>query len=169
VPFGAGWVGYLGYEARSGVEATPKPRVAPLGFPVLWLARAPASIAFDHASGRAYLSGLGADRAAAARAATRLWAAVLRTRPRASGTARMREPSARVSAAAYQARVARVRRHVRAGDIFQANLSQRFDAQGVGDPVALFLRLVASQPAPYMTFLSLPAGRALLSASPERF
>ncbi len=169
VPFGAGWVGYLGYEARSGVEVTPKPRVAPLGFPVLWLARAPASIAFDHAHGRVYLSGLGDDRAAAARAAGRLWSAVSRARPRTSNTAPRREPSARVSAADYRARVSRVRRHVRAGDIFQANLSQRFDADGVGDPVALFERLVASQPAPYMTFLSLPAGRALLSASPERF
>jgi len=167
-------VGYLGYEARSGVEAKPPPRSSPLGFPVLWLARAPAAIAFDGRTGRAYLSGEGETAAKARREAQRLWAHVVGAgdaRPRARGPrpSAAREPTALVSASTYRARVARVKRHVRAGDIFQANLSQRFDARGVADPVTLFARLVAHQPAPYMTYLALPGGRAVLSASPERF
>jgi para-aminobenzoate synthetase component 1 len=55
------------------------------------------------------------------------------------------------------------------GDLFQANLSQRFDARVEVDPLRLFLRLARAQPAPYMTFLPLDCGRAVLSASPERF
>jgi para-aminobenzoate synthetase component 1 len=78
-------------------------------------------------------------------------------------------PRPKVSARAYQAAVARVRRHVLAGDLFQANLSQRFDATTAADPVELFARLVARQPTPHSTCLVLPGGRAVLSASPERF
>jgi para-aminobenzoate synthetase component 1 len=50
-------------------------------------------------------------------------------------------------------------------------VSQRFDARASQDvdPVALFGRLVASQPAPHLTYVDLGRARQLLSASPERF
>jgi para-aminobenzoate synthetase component 1 len=172
LPFVGGWVGYVGYEARSGVERTPAPRPSPLGFPVLWLGWADAALLEAHATGRRFLVGLGPTRTAARRAADRLASRLARPVPPEPPE----PPSARVvrvkpvlPPAVYRAQVAAVRRHVRAGDIFQANLSQRFEAHGVGDPLALFRRLVAEQPAPYMTYLDLGAGRAILSASPERF
>jgi anthranilate/para-aminobenzoate synthase component I len=173
VPFVGGWVGYLGYEARSGVERTPAPRAGPLGFPCLWLGWADAALLEERATGRRYLAGLGPSRAQARAAARRLARRLARRSPsapvgraRATGGVTTRPA---LEPAAYRAQVAAVRRHVRAGDIFQANLSQRFDARGVGEPVALFRRLVAEQPAPYMTYLGLGKGRAILSASPERF
>jgi para-aminobenzoate synthetase component 1 len=178
VPFAGGWVGYLGYEARSAVERTPPPRLSPLGFPVVWLAPAPAVLAFDHRRGHAYVASHGSDAHAAKAAAERLLARVTgaaHTTPSApQGSAAVRParasaPRPRISAAAYQAAVERVRRYVLDGDLFQANLSQRFDARTTGSPLALFARLVARQPTPHTTCLVLPGGRAVLSASPERF
>ncbi|MFM8979402.1 MAG: anthranilate synthase component I family protein, partial [Planctomycetia bacterium] len=171
LPFVGGWVGLLGYEARSGVERSPAVRPSPLGFPALWLGWSEAAVLVEHATGQAFLAALGRDLAAARRRLGRLarWverAAAAPARARDAGTARARP---RMAASRYRRLVGRVRAHVRAGDIFQANLSQRFDAQGVGAPHALFRRLVAQQPAPYMTFLRLPGGRCVLSASPERF
>ena len=70
--------------------------------------------------------------------------------------------------AAYLKAVERVREYIFAGDIFQANLSQRFDAPLSEAPWALYRRLRERNPAPFAAFLDFP-GVAVLSASPERF
>ncbi|MEO8258189.1 MAG: aminodeoxychorismate synthase component I [Acidobacteriota bacterium] len=70
--------------------------------------------------------------------------------------------------AAYLDAAARVREYVFAGDIFQANLSQRFEAP-LGEPAwALYRRLRTQNAAPFAAFLEFP-GAAVISASPERF
>lgn len=171
LPFVGGWVGLLGYEARSGVERSPAPRPSPLGFPALWLGWSEAAVLVEHATGEAWLATLAGDLAGARRRMRQLaaWAARASRQPAGELPAGRAQARPRLEAARYRRLVARVRAHVRAGDLFQANLSQRFDARGVRDARALFRRLVEQQPAPYMTFLALPGGRAVLSASPERF
>ena len=68
----------------------------------------------------------------------------------------------------YLAAVARVVEYVHAGDIFQTNLSQRFEVQ-LHEPVwTLYKRLRRRNAAPFAAFMDLPGG-AVLSASPERF
>ena len=70
--------------------------------------------------------------------------------------------------AGYLQAIARVRDYIVAGDIFQANLSQRFEAE-LGEPAwELYLRLRARNPAPFAAFFDVP-GCTVLSASPERF
>jgi para-aminobenzoate synthetase component 1 len=68
----------------------------------------------------------------------------------------------------YLAAVARVRDYIVAGDIFQANLSQRLEAPYDGDPWSLYRRLRAINPAPFAAYFEAP-GLAVVSASPERF
>ncbi len=68
----------------------------------------------------------------------------------------------------YAQAIARVQAHIAAGDIYQANLSQRFDAPVEGDPADLYLRLREANPAPFGAFLRYP-DFTLVSASPERF
>ena len=70
--------------------------------------------------------------------------------------------------AGYLQAVARVREFILAGDIFQANLSQRFEAPLDEDPWELYLRLRRRNPAPFAAYADLPECR-ILSASPERF
>ena len=70
--------------------------------------------------------------------------------------------------AAYCAAVARVRDYILAGDIFQANLSQRFEAPLGEPPWALYRRLRARNPAPFGAYLDFPEA-TVLSVSPERF
>jgi para-aminobenzoate synthetase component I len=68
----------------------------------------------------------------------------------------------------YLKAVEQVREYIFAGDIFQANLSQRFEAP-LGEPAwSLYRRLRERNPAPFAAFLDFP-GVAVLSASPERF
>jgi para-aminobenzoate synthetase component 1 len=69
---------------------------------------------------------------------------------------------------AYLDAVARVREYIYAGDIFQANLSQRFEAPLAEAPWALYQRMRVHNPAPFGAFFEVP-GATILSASPERF
>jgi len=57
---------------------------------------------------------------------------------------------------------------VRAGDIFQANLAQRFEVAADVDPVALYLRAREINPAPFAGYLD-AGGVQVASMSPERF
>jgi para-aminobenzoate synthetase component 1 len=70
--------------------------------------------------------------------------------------------------AGYLEAVARVREYIFAGDIFQSNLSQRFEAPLTEPPWELYRRLRTRNAAPFAAFLDFPDA-AVLSASPERF
>jgi para-aminobenzoate synthetase component 1 len=61
-----------------------------------------------------------------------------------------------------------VRDSIIAGDIFQANLSQRFEAPLADDAWTFYRRLRARSRAPFGAFFELPDA-AILSTSPERF
>jgi len=67
---------------------------------------------------------------------------------------------------AFADRVRRVKRYIRDGDTFQANVSQRLTAPAAVHPVAAFDALRSVNPAPYSALLEFP-GVDLVSASPE--
>jgi para-aminobenzoate synthetase component I len=68
----------------------------------------------------------------------------------------------------YLDAVGRVRDYIIAGDIFQANLSQRFQTGMPESPFDLYRRLRRRNPAPFAAYLDY-GDLAILSASPERF
>jgi para-aminobenzoate synthetase component 1 len=68
----------------------------------------------------------------------------------------------------YMKAVNRVREYIAAGDVFQVNLSQRFEADLEIPPYELYKRLRKVNPAPFASYLNFP-GIVIASASPERF
>ena len=68
----------------------------------------------------------------------------------------------------YLDAVERVREYIFAGDIFQANLSQRFDATTDESAWSFYRRLRQRNAAPFAAFLDFPEV-VVVSASPERF
>jgi para-aminobenzoate synthetase component 1 len=68
----------------------------------------------------------------------------------------------------YLDAVERVREYIVAGDIFQANISQRFQCRLSEVPFELYRRLRRRNPAPFAAYLDF-GDLAVLSASPERF
>ncbi|HEX3999607.1 MAG TPA: anthranilate synthase component I family protein [Pirellulales bacterium] len=68
----------------------------------------------------------------------------------------------------YIATVARAIEYIRAGDIFQVNLSQRLLCPATDDSVSLYLRLRERNPAPMAGYFDLGEFQ-IVSASPERF
>jgi anthranilate/para-aminobenzoate synthase component I len=112
----------------------------------------------------------GDGRAPVAERAARLRALLARPDPaRPAGAAGAAQRC--VDAALHRARIERVRAHIGAGDIYQANLAHRFTCAVAGDPVDLYRALRERNPAPYMGFCAWDDGRerrgAVLSSSPE--
>ncbi len=72
------------------------------------------------------------------------------------------------SPAGYRRTVKQAMDLILAGDMFQVNLSQRFEATTQVDPRRLYMRVRRASPAPYGSFYR-AGGCSLLSTSPERF
>ncbi len=69
---------------------------------------------------------------------------------------------------AYETAVRKALAYIREGEIYQVNLSQRFQSSFAGDAFEAYLRLRTHSPAPFGAFLRYP-DFAVLSSSPERF
>jgi para-aminobenzoate synthetase component 1 len=69
---------------------------------------------------------------------------------------------------AYLAAVERVRGHITEGDIYQANVCQRFSATCAGDPLAFWLDLSSRSASPRAAWVEAD-GMSLASISPEAF
>ena len=68
----------------------------------------------------------------------------------------------------YESSVRRALEYIEAGDVYQVNLSQRFQAACPADPLDVYLCLRAQSPAPFGAYLKYP-DYDVLSSSPERF
>jgi para-aminobenzoate synthetase component I len=178
-PFQGGAVGYLGYDLCHHLERLPHPAADDMGFPDLALGLYDVVLALDHEARRAFLLSSGLPetvphaRMARQRARLDRFAALLAAAPPLPPLApagREVRVASNFTRPAYEAAVARVVEYILAGDIFQANLSQRFTAElpdGL-DRLDLYRRLRARNPAPFAALLE-HGEVAVLSASPERF
>jgi anthranilate synthase component I len=168
LPFAGGWALFLGYELAQEIE----PHLALPRSPFPWQAfalRTPCALIHELSSGRV----LAVAEPEAGEALTRIAA-------EAGEAARDTEPADALRIArvveedpdAYLARVRRAKEYVRAGDIYQANLSRPWDVtldeEGTcGAAATLYRRLCAANPAPFAA-LAQWRGEAVLSSSPER-
>jgi para-aminobenzoate synthetase component 1 len=196
-PFQGGAAGYIAYDWGSVLEQLPAPRYDDLSIPDVVLGVYDCVVAWDHDTNRAWIVSTGLPdegRSRPERARRRLTELERRlaAQPEQLSVAQHhparpaqmpRAPSypvTDVSAAApiglrssfthrgYLDAVTRVREYIVAGDIFQANLSQRLEAPLRESSWSLYLRLRALNPAPFAAYLAFEELH-VLSASPERF
>lgn len=182
LPFAGGAVGYLSYDLGHFVETLPSTAVDDLQLPECYLAFYDAVVAFDHLQGRAYIAANGFPETGSARL-TQAQARVEDLR-RKLATAPHETPSDGLCAGhpgstpvglrsnftrdGYIEAVETVKEYIRAGDIFEANISQRFEADMPLPPYDLYRRLRAINPAPFASYLNLD-GVTVVGSSPERF
>ena len=175
-PFQTGAAGYFGYDLARHIERLPAHRIDDQPLPDLLMGFYNWVIAYDHHLKKAWVMSSGHPASSAEerrqRAASRL-AAVIRqlAEPPALPNAIVRAtPRSDVERAPYEGRVRRVIDYILAGDIYQANISQRFQATlpEDADPFALYCALRERNPAPFAAFIRY-GDIAVVSASPERF
>jgi anthranilate synthase component I len=76
------------------------------------------------------------------------------------------EPRSNRTRAEFEAAVERAKEYIRAGDIIQTVLSQRFETEFDGEPLDVYRALRMINPSPYMFLLEL-GGSAMAGSSPE--
>ena len=185
-PFQGGIAGFVAYDYARLLERLPVPRAGDPEIPDVFLGLYDWVIAWDHQQRRAWLVSTGvpmmgphqrpraeersADVIERLRAERRSGASALKAQlPPERQRARTPGPlHANFTPASYRAAVQRVREYILAGDVFQVNLSQRFDAVRSSAPLQLYARLRKRNPAPFAAFIDGGAFQ-VLSASPERF
>jgi 4-amino-4-deoxychorismate synthase (2-amino-4-deoxychorismate-forming) component I len=166
LPFVGGWALFLSYEAAQEIE--PQLRLPRSSLP--WRAfalRTPCALVHERATGKVFA----VAEPAAVDCLDRLEAdarLAVASAPAATDTLSV-ESVTEEDPAAYLGRVMRAKEYVRAGDIYQANLSRPWKVVVAREPDvgALYSRLCTANPAPFAA-LAQWRGTTILSSSPER-
>jgi len=178
-PASAGLFGYLGYDMIRLVEHLPDVNPDPLGLPDAIMMRPSVVVVLDGVKGEVIVvapawasSGLSA-KAAYAQAAERVMDAVRDLERQTPDAARdlgdATEPapqSCNFTHDGYKAAVEKAKDYIRAGDIFQVVLSQRFSAPFNTSPFELYRSLRRSNPSPFLFYLNFD-DFSLVGSSPE--
>ncbi|MBD0266973.1 MAG: anthranilate synthase component I [Cyanobacteria bacterium Co-bin8] len=164
LPFVGGWLGWLGYDLAWEIERLPYLKPDPLPFPVaLWYE--PASFAvLDHQEQRLWLA---ASTAADLETLEQQLQTVPLPLPNPPEPNRAASLHLQMTQMDYEAAILQAKKHIQAGDIFQANLSLRFDSTTTADSWSLYRRLQQINPSPFACYWHTPWG-SLISCSPER-
>ena len=184
-----GAFGYWGYELKNFTEPKlPRRAVNDLELPDCHVGFYDSLVVFDHRLGKVFVvsTGLADDGSRSegrAKAQMDFWNSKITSKelsPRhrdteeenASGSLRLGastvEAVSNVSRDEFISAVERAQTYIRAGDIYQVNLSQRLTTQGEFSGWELFEKLCAVSPAPFSAFLDC-GDFAIASSSPEQF
>jgi anthranilate synthase component 1 len=180
--FAGGAVGYLAYDVVRSLERLPGPGRDDLRIPDVLFGLYDTVLAFDHLRQRIQIvSNIMTEDETGPVGPRRLRERYRRARSRIEAMERLlRRPaaprpvrrgrggrwSANVGEAAYKEGVRRAKQYIRAGDIFQVVLSQRFERRAAASPFSIYRALRRINPSPYMYYLDL-GEVTLAGASPE--
>ena len=182
--FWGGWVGYIAYEAGYSFENLPKRKSSELKLPDAYFMQVDRLIVYDHNLTK--LKYIIAAKSSSDRfqynqhtdEINKTWKKIenilleeLSKEPLAKKNTSLRlntnKLRSNLSPKEYKLIVNRAKMYICEGDIYQANLSQRFDTEFKGDPLSLYLKLREVNPAPFSGFLKF-SGFSIISSSPER-
>ncbi len=164
LPFVGGWIGFLGYECASAFE----PRAArgsaqSTDWPDAILCRVPRALVYSHELRRWFEVG-DSDAAEVAPLVACDQGAPLEWIAEDGGSLRPK-----LDTADFKRMVTQTVGYIGAGDIFQANITQPFNASIVGSSRQFALDALATATPRYGAYLELDDDHAILSFSPELF
>ncbi|MDD5496279.1 MAG: aminodeoxychorismate synthase component I [Candidatus Omnitrophica bacterium] len=144
MPFASGGVGYFAYDMKDFIETLPDIAKDDIGIPDCIIGF------YDKV--------------------TRCGASVSRDsrQPEKMGKPSYSGLRSNFSKTEYMKTVEKAKEYIRKGDIYQVNLSQRFEADLNMEPYDLYLRLRETSPAPFSSYLNF-GDVTVISSSPERF
>ena len=166
LPFTGGWLGWLGYDVAWEIERLPDQKSDTLPFPVAYWYEPDCFAILDHLE-------------------QSLWLA-------STNPAELNDLEAKINSSSpshpvfpcpnlvppspidflttgeqYQDAVRKAKKYIQAGDIFQTNLSLRFQTQTTRDSWSIYHQLQQINPSPFASYWRSPWGD-IISCSPER-
>jgi len=182
VPFAGGAVGYFAYDLGRTIERVPALAVEDVPTPDFCLGFYDSALLVDLARRRCTAVSWSGDKRA-----IEFWRGVAEEAPesapgRCFGISGSPYPASLISVKSrnivgiksnftkpdYLRAIERVKEYIAAGDVYQVNLSQRFEAELASSPWELYKALRRINPAPHSCFMEI-GEPALVSASPEVF
>lgn len=179
-PLQGGMVGYFGYEASHHLEELPL-IVDNMQLPDIYLNCYSHVISIDHVTNQCWIVATGfPEKSESLRVKKaqkditdikcRLGLGPTTTSPTHSCWTKA-QPTSNFDRKSYMDAVNVTKEYILNGDIFQANLTQQFQATLSNNTplLNLYFDLMEINPAPFSAFLTLPNQGYIISASPERF
>ena len=163
LPFSGGWLCAFSYELGGMFEPSVGMADDP-EFPLAWLARIPAAILINRANGRCVLMAEPGQHELLEAMAQDLQQSLPPVQSLPVPTSLDQDDPE-----AFLSGVARIQSYIRAGDVFQVNLSRGWWAEfdQPVSPAALFAQLMQKNPAPFSALVQM-GDWAIVSSSPER-
>ncbi len=176
--FRGGWIGYFSYELGRHIERLPGKACDDLPLPLVRLCFYDRFIAYDHRSGLFWIvilelpndSQSPADKLASLELRLRRSEEI---RPTELPCASMEDTDLagvrrNMPQQTYLDAVDRIRQYIRNGDVYQVNISHRFELPFRSSPIRLFRWQNRRNPAGYAAYID-AGGFQIVSASPEMF
>jgi para-aminobenzoate synthetase component 1 len=171
LPLSSGLLGYLAYDLKDCLEQLPRTSVDDLGLPLMHLVAPTVLLVHDRVAETTTLLAMcfeGGD-AGFLQQVTRFKAALAAEAPPRDVAPQSGGKCASVfSRAEYLSAVEAIRKYIVEGDVYQVNMSQRFQARFTGDPFDCFATMYAANPAPFFAYIN-AGDHQIVSTSPERF
>ncbi len=178
VPFTCGAVGYFAYDLCHFIEKLPDTTIDDIEFPEMYFSFYDTIIGFDHLKNKCYLMCVDfsqfSDKSTEKRIDQELRmirnaeSMPFEEESRFAGSRIKRKIIGNLSKENYLRAVQCAKEYINAGDIYQVNLSQRFQTQIEESPYEIYKRLRTINPAPFSCYLRFD-NKYVISSSPERF
>jgi para-aminobenzoate synthetase component I len=175
LPFIGGWLGWLGYDLAWEIERLPSQNDDLLPFPVAYWYEPENFAVLDHAAQVLWLAvtevGEGDRLVAVLLGAAKGGPLPVQCLAPMLGDFELGGRDLSIDfvteQAAFEAAVLRAKQHIKAGDIFQTNLSLRFETTTQLSSWQIYRNLQAINPSPFASYWRSPWGE-MVSCSPER-
>ena len=172
-PVRAGLFGYLSYELSRHIENLPNTSLDDTGLPDMYLSAPSIILIQEVLSGRTWLHLPTWDHIQAPGLDERLslcdlWIQTSQQPMADDHICQAGMPRSSLSQPQYLRAVDTILEYIRAGHVYQVNLSQRLVHTFQGSPFDLFSELFVKNPAPFYAYVQ-TGGHQVVSTSPERF
>jgi para-aminobenzoate synthetase component I len=164
LPFTGGWLGWLGYDLAWEIETLPELNQDTLPFPVAYWYEPDCFAVLDHVNQALWLAA--GDFMQLDNMETKL-AASISPRTIDSDIPATSSITFLTNQEQYQSAVKQAKQYIQAGDIFQTNLSLRFQTSTSNDSWGIYRQLQKINPSPFASYWRSPWGD-VISCSPER-
>lgn len=163
-PLQTGVIGYIGYDAKYEFERLTRRIASDIDMPEIYLVRYDAILIHDRLTGE---SSWAVTKGCESRCHD-LEKLPTGTSPILSMPFTLQGPlTPHFTLDTYLNSTRKTTEYIRAGDIFQANITGRFSARYEGDVIHLYEKLRQTTPNPFFAMLDFPG--PIISTSPERF
>ncbi len=164
LPFTGGWLGWLGYDLAWEIERLPRINDDPLPFPVAYWYEPQCFAILDRISAELWLAATEPEQLDEMERRLEQYEPHRTPHPIPPNPSKLSILSSQTE---YEAAVRQAKKYVRAGDIFQANLSLRFEVPTPTSSWEIYRELQRINPSPFASYWQTPWGTTI-GCSPER-